>query len=327
MPLPFGSNWRGKTNPTRLQLIDAVVSHIILDEDSLHGTEAAHPTLAEHDALGIATQAELDAHEAASDPHIVYQRESEKGMANGYASLGAGGTIPDAQIPATITRDSELPDLAGHVAAGDPHSGYRLESVPIAAVDVAADVATQAELDAHNHNAAYEALGAVATHAELSDPHTGYVQEAATPGGELGGTYAAPTVDASHSGSTHAAAQAAAEATAASALAGHVAAADPHTGYQRESEKSAASGYASLNSSTKVPTVELGGAGADSTKFLRGDQTWAAPTASVADPNPQGYSPGSFSVATEKYVILSRHLKLASTQRVTLAGTASLRIS
>ena len=40
----------------------------------------------------------------------------------------------------------------------------------------------------------------------------------ATPGGELGGTWAAPTVDASHSGSTHAATQAAAEATAAAAL-------------------------------------------------------------------------------------------------------------
>jgi hypothetical protein len=39
-----------------------------------------------------------------------------------------------------------------------------------------------------------------------------------TPGGELGGTWASPTVDASHSGSTHAATQAAAEATAAAAL-------------------------------------------------------------------------------------------------------------
>lgn len=42
-----------------------------------------------------------------------------------------------------------------------------------------------------------------------------------TPGGELGGTWASPTVDASHSGSTHAAVQAAAEATAAAALAAH----------------------------------------------------------------------------------------------------------
>jgi hypothetical protein len=44
-----------------------------------------------------------------------------------------------------------------------------------------------------------------------------------TPGGELGGTWASPTVDATHSGSTHAATQAAAEATAATALSGHVA--------------------------------------------------------------------------------------------------------
>jgi len=42
-----------------------------------------------------------------------------------------------------------------------------------------------------------------------------------SPGGELGGTWASPTVDASHSGSTHAATQSAAEATAAAALATH----------------------------------------------------------------------------------------------------------
>jgi hypothetical protein len=56
-----------------------------------------------------------------------------------------------------------------------------------------------------------------------------------TPGGELGGTWGSPTVDASHSGSTHAATQAAAEATAASALSAHAAAADPHAGYVPES--------------------------------------------------------------------------------------------
>ncbi|HKY89370.1 MAG TPA: hypothetical protein VJ141_05275 [Candidatus Limnocylindrales bacterium] len=42
-----------------------------------------------------------------------------------------------------------------------------------------------------------------------------------TPGGELGGTWAGPTVDGTHSGSSHAATQSAAEATAAAALAGH----------------------------------------------------------------------------------------------------------
>lgn len=58
----------------------------------------------------------------------------------------------------------------------------------------------------------------------VTTAHAGLSAEVAvgaTPGGELGGTWAAPTVDATHSGSTHAAAQAAAEATAASGLAGH----------------------------------------------------------------------------------------------------------
>lgn len=42
-----------------------------------------------------------------------------------------------------------------------------------------------------------------------------------SPGGELGGTWASPTVDTTHSGSSHAAVQAAAEATAAAALSSH----------------------------------------------------------------------------------------------------------
>ena len=61
--------------------------------------------------------------------------------------------------------------------------------------------------------------------------------------------------------------------------------------------------------------------------FLRGDGAFAAPTASVADPNPQSYTPGSFTVDTGKYVILSRHLKLTSSQRATLAGTSTMRIT
>lgn len=43
-------------------------------------------------------QAKVDAHASASDPHSVYQKESEKGSANGYASLGAGGLVPSAQL-------------------------------------------------------------------------------------------------------------------------------------------------------------------------------------------------------------------------------------
>ena len=70
------------------------------------------------------------------------------------------------------------------------------------------------------------------------------------------------------------AAQTAAEATAAAALAAHEGAGDPHAGYQLESEKSAANGYASLDASVKVPFAELP-TGTGSAQVAIGDHTHA----------------------------------------------------
>jgi hypothetical protein len=39
------------------------------------------------------------------------------------------------------------------------------------------------------------------------------------------------------------------------------------------------------------------------------------------------YSPGSFTIQTESYVEMCNHLKLTSTQRLTLVGTSRLRIN
>lgn len=63
----------------------------------------------------------------------------------------------------------------------------------------------------------------------------------------------------------------------AAAITTHETAADPHAGYQKESEKGVASGYASLGADTIVPAAQLGAGTADSTKFLRGDKSWAVP--------------------------------------------------
>ncbi len=46
---------------------------------------------------------------------------------------------------------------------------------------------------------------------------------------------------------------------------------------EKAANKGAVNGYAGLDAGSKVPTAQLGGAGADATKYLRGDQSWAVP--------------------------------------------------
>lgn len=116
--------------------------------------------------------------------------------------------------------------------------------------------------DAHNVTIAAADVGAAPSDVDylVGTASAGLSAEIAvgtTPGGELGNTWASPTVDASHSGSTHAATQAAAEATASGALTTHAGAADPHTGYQKESEKDAANGYAGLSASSLVADAQI----------------------------------------------------------------------
>lgn len=62
----------------------------------------------------------------------------------------------------------------------------------------------------------------------------------------------------------------------AAAVTTHEGAADPHAGYQREGEKGAASGYASLDATARVPAAQLATGTPDGTKFLRDDRTWQA---------------------------------------------------
>lgn len=88
-------------------------------------------------------------------------------------------------------------DIAAHVALADPHTQYAKES------DTAFNAPSTPDYLVGTAQAGLSSEIVVGT----------------TPGGELGGTWPSPTVDATHSGSSHAATQAAAEATAAAALA------------------------------------------------------------------------------------------------------------
>lgn len=64
---------------------------------------------------------------------------------------------------------------------------------------------------------------------------------------------------------------AAAYSAAASDLSTHAAASDPHTGYQKESEKASANGYASLDGTTKVPIAQIPTGSTSSTACIGND--------------------------------------------------------
>jgi hypothetical protein len=132
------------------------------------------------------------------------------------------GTVADARIAATIARDTEVTAaVAAHTGdTSDAHDASAISVVPFGSV-AATDV--QGALE----EIVSEAVTGAPTGADYLVGTTQGALSAeivvgATPGGELGGTWASPTVDATHSGSSHAGVQAAAEATAAAALDAHV---------------------------------------------------------------------------------------------------------
>jgi hypothetical protein len=73
------------------------------DDDSIWILTDVAPVWLQID--GVGWLAALTAHEAASDPHTGYQKESEKGAASGYASLDGSGLIPVGQLPALAITD------------------------------------------------------------------------------------------------------------------------------------------------------------------------------------------------------------------------------
>lgn len=155
------------------------------------------------------------------DDHPQYQKESEKGQANGYAGLDAGGLVPTAQLPATMPSSPhdilEHQDADGTDTPGDGH------------------VLTYRTLDGKWHSEV-PAAGSPST---TVTSQTTFGQSAAA--GSAG----------EYSRGDHG------HGTPADPIPAHVGASDPHTQYQKESEKAVANGYASLGSDGKVPAEQL----------------------------------------------------------------------
>lgn len=229
------------------------------------GAAAAAQAAAEATAAGA-----LSSHAGTASAHHTRYADSEAVSAMGAkddANPLHHDRYTDAEaLAATAAAYEAAGAIATHASVVDAHHARYTDAEAVTAMGAKGDAnplhhdrltlgttpSTQAFGDAAAGGSATTASKNDHKHAMMADPTTNLrtidylvgtasgelsaeIVVGTTPGGELGGTWASPTVDATHSGSTHAATQAAAEATAAGALASHVSAGDPHTGYRLES--------------------------------------------------------------------------------------------
>lgn len=256
------------------------------------------------DASGTASAA-VTTHEGKADPHTVYQLEAAKGQASGYASLNGGahvvepalsvtdgtdtftfGALVDTQVlyldGTTIKSKAGGGGVTNFTDLGDVPSAYTGEGGKVVKVKI-----DETGLE-------FVAGGAgVSAFTDLDDVPATYTGEA--------GKY--PIVNATEDGLeftdiTAADVGADPAGTAAAAVSTHVGLADPHTQYQKESERGAASGYASLDSNTRLIEAAqvlrvtgqdlAAGAVSDGQFFVRSGTTYAGQTHdSTGDPHTQ----------------------------------------
>lgn len=83
--------------------------------------------------------------------------------------------------------------------------------------------------------------------------------------------------------------------------------------------------YPSILTGPTGPTGATGATGGTGATGATGATGPTGPTA--ADPVLGSFAPGSFTIATGKYAVMSKMLTLTTTQQVVLQGTARLRIT
>jgi hypothetical protein len=103
--------------------------------DAVNEGAPVHPDLATHDALGLATQTELDAHTGDTGDAHDASAISILDTAADFTATDVEGALAELQA-----------DNEAHAGAADPHTGYRLESASIQTDDIADDAITYGKM-------------------------------------------------------------------------------------------------------------------------------------------------------------------------------------
>lgn len=187
-------------------------------------------------------------------PHLIRCHHPEQPGEWHDVGGGATGSHPNLAAHDTLGLATDA-DLTAHSQAADPHAGYATDG------DLTTHAATAHGLSSHAMDGVYHSGAEVL-------PTQGQKNALAGTAGTPGSTNPyVTTQDARLSDARTPAAHAHADSDipvtiardteVTAAISSHEGAADPHTGYQRKSEKAAASGYASLDANTKVPIAQL----------------------------------------------------------------------
>lgn len=237
----------------------------------------------------------IAAHVGDGDPHGQYQLMNAKGVVDGYASLDGDGYVIEPALTVTdgttdytfgALTDTQFLYLDGSTiktkiasGAGDVvgPSGSAVTSVPV--LDATGKVLSETPMTVDPITGAVDGVGDLTMTGDLSGANS---VTAAT------GVFTDLTATGVITGISAADVGADAAGTAASAVAAHIAAGDPHIQYQKESERGAASGYASLDADTRlVEAAQLlrvtgqdlsAGAVSDGQYFVRSGTTYSGIT-------------------------------------------------
>lgn len=181
-----------------------------------------------------------------------------------------------ANFPTSLDSNPSAATLAAGNLDTDPHSVLHANlGDQIEALEAKVGVDGSAVTTSHDYKLAQLAL-VDALVGTATGALSGEIVVGTSPGGELGGTWASPTVDATHSGSSHAGVQAAAEATAAAALSTHEADTTSVHGIADTSILVTTTGTQTLTNKSIVATQLTGTLQAGQFPALTGDVTTSA---------------------------------------------------